>query len=222
MVFDFEALCRSAVLGFTPALAHCAANAQWMGADARRFEWAERAAAQGDRSGKYELGRCWDGGHGCTADGNKARALMVEAAELGCVPAMNWLAQRAPTVREQLRSWRAAAARGCTHGLMKLRGTAAEHLQRLDNGEASAARVVFEVGAACSGYDAAGGRGSLEAIGVAALLRCRRLYEGWCADAKGAIAFWIGVGRRINVAKDIRLLIARLLWEQRAEWSRVK
>jgi hypothetical protein len=31
---------------------------------------------------------------------------------------------------------------------------------------------------------------------------------------------WLIAGRRCGVAKDMRLLIARLVWEERVEWSK--
>ncbi len=33
---------------------------------------------------------------------------------------------------------------------------------------------------------------------------------------------WLLVGRRIGVVKDMRLAIARLLWEERWEWGKVE
>jgi hypothetical protein len=49
--------------------------------------------------------------------------------------------------------------------------------------------------------------------------RCIELYHQWSALAKGAIECWIVVGRRLGIARDVRRIVAELLWEQRASWS---
>lgn len=86
-------------------------------------------------------------------------------------------------------------------------------------------RIVFEVGAACKGHlDMFNGTAFgflMELEGLVAMQRCVEQHDSFCSDAETAIECWIGVGRRLNVAKDIRLVIARMLWTQRAEWSEV-
>jgi hypothetical protein len=47
-------------------------------------------------------------------------------------------------------------------------------------------------------------------------------YDRWIAMARAAIACWLATARRLGVVKDIRLLIAQKLWDERAEWSRVR
>jgi hypothetical protein len=41
----------------------------------------------------------------------------------------------------------------------------------------------------------------------------------WTAKTQRAIECWIGVGIRVGVVKDIRLVIARMLWNERNVWE---
>jgi hypothetical protein len=80
------------------------------------------------------------------------------------------------------------------------------------------ARVVFELGAALKmPIDMFPMHYSGEELWAS---RYIDRYEKWCEEARSAIWCWLVVGKRWGVAKDIRLLIATLLWEERAEWSK--
>jgi hypothetical protein len=45
------------------------------------------------------------------------------------------------------------------------------------------------------------------------------LHTRWVADAKAAIECWIAAARSLGVCRDVRRLIARMAWEDRAAWS---
>ncbi len=49
--------------------------------------------------------------------------------------------------------------------------------------------------------------------------RAMSLYLRWNEEAKRAVLCWLWLARDKNVVKDIRLLIADLIWEERAAWS---
>ncbi len=49
---------------------------------------------------------------------------------------------------------------------------------------------------------------------------CVKLHDEWCERAMVAIECWIGVARQLGVVKDLRLLIARMLWKERALWGK--
>jgi TPR repeat protein len=73
-----ESLQRAAETGFAPAQAEMLMRSSGRSA----FEWAEKAAVQGDRNGLFELGCCFFYGRACAKDRGKAVALIREAAEL--------------------------------------------------------------------------------------------------------------------------------------------
>ena len=50
---------------------------------------------------------------------------------------------------------------------------------------------------------------------------CVEQHSAWIAIAKAAVECWNAVARRLGVSKDIRLLTARILWAERAEWSKI-
>ncbi len=79
-------------------------------------------------------------------------------------------------------------------------------------------RVVFELGRACGADYAELGAGR-DAKWRRAVERARGLYVQWCNEAKEAIACWMWLGKKLGVAKDVRLLVADLIWRERPAWS---
>ncbi len=202
---------RAADLGFAPAQAAWAGRVE----GDSRMAWLERAA-QGHRNGLAELAVCLrDGGH-CPIDLVRAAALFKEAAELGHVMAAFDYGQVAFAAEDWRRYhwWRMAAARGTT--FMFLEKAALEQVERFDKGEGGAGRVVFELGRALKARPE--GR-PLDERKARAVARCVQLHDEWVAWAKAAIQTWTAIGRRLGVGKDIRVVIVKLLWADRAAWS---
>ncbi len=54
---------------------------------------------------------------------------------------------------------------------------------------------------------------------VAAGERALELLNQWHGEAKRAVTCWIWLARQEGTPKDIRLLIADLIWDERAAWS---
>lgn len=52
--------------------------------------------------------------------------------------------------------------------------------------------------------------------------RVVKLYMGWKAESIAAIECFLIIARRLKVVKDIRNLIAKLLWTDRALWAQIK
>ncbi len=83
--------------------------------------------------------------------------------------------------------------------------------------------MVFEIGKVCNGnivYE----RNSVFNWGfddrqVGAVERCVTLYHEWCENAKRTIYCWILVARKKKMARDIRGMISKMLWANRAAWS---
>lgn len=46
-----------------------------------------------------------------------------------------------------------------------------------------------------------------------------RLYTQWLSGAKMGVLCWLWLSKGTGVARDIRLLIADLIWDERAAWS---
>jgi hypothetical protein len=51
------------------------------------------------------------------------------------------------------------------------------------------------------------------------LLRVLELHEAMLDRARRAIACWSGVGRRRGLVKDMRVMIAKMLWEEPWRWG---
>ncbi len=81
-------------------------------------------------------------------------------------------------------------------------------------------RIVFEIGAAFANLT--NWWEEFDEKGAKACERAIELHEKWCGQAKRGIWCWMWLSRTFAVPKDIRVLIAGLLWEQRAAWSERK
>ncbi len=213
---------RAAELGYAPAQAKLAAKYR-TDAEVDRVSWAEKAAAQQDRNGLFRLG-CNLWAMEPQQERTRALALFREAAELEHAEAQYWVGME-DFGRHDWQRYRLvgrAAARGESSALGLLRNNAVELLGEFEADD-SPGKVVFELGAALRGnVDGRAGRAyglMLSGEKLRGALRCVELHDKWCAAAKRSIECWIGMARRLNVAKDIRLLIARLLWDERREWS---
>ncbi len=223
---DRDSLRQAAELGYAPAQFRWSKRSH--ASDVERFGWAEKAAAQGDRQGLFRLGYWLCKGRGCEMDRARGFSLWKDAAELEQRNAHWYLGIRAYSASDwqRYRWWGRGAARGDRDSILSLRTSALTQLKLFDEGKGSG-RVVLELGSVCNGHvDIASGklfgmqfppRQSVEGA-----QRCVELHEKWCIAAKAAIECWILVARRLLMVKDIRQIIARLSWAQRADWSKVK
>ncbi len=78
-------------------------------------------------------------------------------------------------------------------------------------------RIVFEIGFALSCVS-----GWQDCLLDPSEGRCERAverYVEWCEEARRAILCWIWLAKNLGVAKDIRRMIADLIWEGRSAWS---
>ncbi len=44
----------------------------------------------------------------------------------------------------------------------------------------------------------------------------------WCAEAKQSVLCWLWLARDLGVVKDVRLLIADLIWDDKEAWTKAK
>jgi TPR repeat protein len=207
---------RAARGGYAPAQASLSARSK----DATEsFAYAQLAASQKNREGLAQLGLCYFEGKGCERDEQKAIALWREAADMGQSEAQASLANAAYGENDWQRCmWlgRAAVRRNWA-AEAQLLAVATDQLELLEEGR-GVGRVLFELGAVFRAHSVSKSDGGK---GAAIAQRCVELYDRWVAIARAAIACWLGVARRLNVSRDVRMLIARTLWRERAEWSRV-
>jgi hypothetical protein len=128
-----------------------------------------------------------------------------------------------PVARWQLDRWLSkGAARGRAPAVMELQVTALQQVQLFQE-EGWSRRVLFWLGAAFKGHlNAALGRlfdQRIEESMLRLAQRCIELYDLCLSHANAAIECWTGVGLRLGVVKDIRLMIAQLAGGEPWAWS---
>jgi TPR repeat protein len=212
---DLALLRRSAELGFAFAQARLAGRTR----SEERFKFAQLAAAQGERDGLYWLGRCFRDGHGCAEDLDKAKENFLRAGELGQVLSMVRLGELLDeTDPQRWRWWGRAAA---IHESWSFLSYFAKQVDLFNSGSGSAA-VMFVVGRALQGHVNEQARTIFNdgynfdsLIGPAK--QAIAFYLAQVKATKDAMRAWTLVGLRFNVVKDVRKLIAKLIWDSREE-----
>jgi hypothetical protein len=211
---DSTALRRSAELGFAFAQGWMARRVS----GDEKFKFAQLAAAQGEREGFFWLGVGFSHGQGCKKDLEKGKENLFLASELGHVMGMHWLGSLLDKFDPQRwRLWGRAVALGDRVFLSKF----VKQVDLFNSGSGSAA-VMFAIGEALQGCVNEEKR---------TIFNSERKFDVYIDPAKQAIAFfefqikacrkavdaWTIVGKRFGVVKDIRVLIAQLIWGARAE-----
>ncbi len=186
-------------------------------------EWLEKAIAQGEPEAMVELANRL-----CSAGGTAASArpreycLWREAAELGCAEAQFRLAEHfcATMSLEQFVWLCRAAIQEHAGAVRKLSWSAMKLVKDYDVSRiATAGPLLCEVGTMLALL-----RDSWEhsvSLSDAACERTLELYNGWCANAKRAVFCWLCLSRQLGVSKDVRLLVADLVWQERSAWSEI-
>jgi hypothetical protein len=210
-------LLEAALLGYPVAQGHLAYIAN---ADAKEsFFWAEKAAQNGDRFGTFWLADCLWRGRGCTEDVGRALELMKVAAELEYLPAMHYRGELSfgEFDWERYYWWGRAAARG-------LRGdyfydAVRRLLPSFEKGEFgrilhTAAPVIRKQLAEHQLPESQ----SSEVL-MASWQCVLELHDAMLGRARRALDCWSLVGLRCGVVKDIRVVIAKMAWEDAWQWG---
>jgi hypothetical protein len=221
--FDVAPMARAAKLGYAPAQARMSAIACGRDDFEEAFRLAEDAALQGDRRGLYLLGLCYLRGQGCEVSKAKAIEFFRKSAELECAAGQYWYGKTAFKSTDWKRyHWtgRAAAQRGdgnegaFCHAIVLF-------LPELEEGRHG--RVLHTVAQVVRAHfdDAARqvfGRGT---IGEErrALRRVVVLHTDMLGRARAAIMCLSLVGLRRGLVKDVRVMIAKMAWEDAWRWS---
>jgi TPR repeat protein len=212
---DLEPLRRSAELGYAWAQAWMA----WKTRGSEKFKFAELAASQGERNGLSLLGRCFRDGEGCEKDLDKAKENFLIASQLGDVWAMVELGKLLDESDPQRWLWRGrAAALGLSWSFLPY---FAQQVELFKSGSGGAA-AMFTIGQTLQGRvndDAEtilnDGYNFDYRIGPAK--QAIAFYEAQIKATKDAMHAWTLVGIELKVVKDVRKLIAKLIWDARAE-----
>ncbi len=107
---------------------------------------------------------------------------------------------------------RLATLAGHRAALWCLKSKIAGRLKMYDEG--ASGRLVFEIGATSSRVCCCA-----ESAHEAECLRAVQLHAQWCEEARQGVLCWLWLARIKGMAKDMRCIIARLIWDDRAAWS---
>jgi hypothetical protein len=214
---DLSPLRRSAELGFALAQAWLALHSQGQ----ERVKFAELAANQGEPYALYLLGWCFKSGEGCGVDMERAKQCFLRSAERNCVFAMDQLALLLGDSPQRWR-WLGRAASLGGGGYTLLQEFAKTVQSFFDSDEVGCAAVVFEIGQALQGHVNEKAR-TIFFMGddfdsrIGPAKQAIAFYEAQIKATKDAMRAWTHVGIHFNVVKDVRKLIAKLIWDSREE-----
>jgi hypothetical protein len=205
---------RAAELGFAFAqseLSNVTKNGE-------RFKWAQLAAAQGERDGYYKLACCFQDGKGCEVDLEKCKENLLRASQLHHMFGMISLGECCSSV-ERWHWWGRAATLGWASSFLL---SFSEPVRLLQAGELEHGAVVFVCGRAlknhidCKQQTIFGsGWNFQERVDLA--LYAEAFYQLQLMSTRNAVNVWTLVGIRLKVVKDIRIMIAKMIWETREE-----
>ncbi len=217
LVWDFSEILRVAELGDAYAQARLAGQTR---VGKERFRWSENSAALGERDGFSWLGYCYENGYGCEKDVARMKELRLIACELGSVYCMTQLGCLLDKSDPQRFFWLGKAS-ACGR-YSSFFDDMAEEVGHFNSGTGHA-NVVFAIGRTLKGhidnkkrhlfgsphyhFDTLIGPAN-QAVGF---------YKFQLQSCRKAVDTWTVVGIRNNVIKDIRILIAKMIWESREE-----
>jgi hypothetical protein len=210
---------RAAELGYAPAQVEMST---WTLDRVEMEKWAQLAASQSDRSGIYLLAVCaYNDRSGMPEARAKAIALYKQSAELGFPPAEFAYGQIGFAFSWELFHWYARAA---AHGFNRrfFGDTVAATVPSFEKGEN--AKILLTVAPLIrANLDVAGrtllGK-SFSSERIDQLQRVVKLQDNLLRRVTRAIMCWSQVARRLRVVKDIRVMIAKMAWEDAWAWGK--
>ena len=183
------------------------------GCDTRRFELAVSSTKQGDAMGTYVFSQCIDLGRGCEKDERLAFEWLVRAADLGSYVAYRKLLKSEMDPAEKLKlatcffdvySCEFDQLTSCLEAAFQC------HADKGSCGEA-----IFYAGEMLKGKEHVEGEVSGKNLKV--FSRAIAMFEYWYSVAENACVAWILTAKRTGVNKDVRKIIARMIWNGRSE-----
>jgi hypothetical protein len=185
------------------------------------FEWAQKAAKQGNRIGLFLLGHRLCLGDGCLENEEKGLQLLRESAELECAAAQFCYSEFGIGDRdwERYHWWGRAVSRG--YMAEGFRAAVFRLLRSFSKGENG--RILQIVAPVMTVHlEAMRCTGSIPTIPAGFVKNYQRLiglFDAMLGRARQAIACWSIVARRCGVVKDIRLVIAKMAWAEPWRWG---
>ncbi len=216
---DLTTLRRAAEMGYAPAQAELSAYVAE--AEEESFAWAQKAAEQKDRWGLFRMGHCLREGRGCVKDVGRAVEYYKRAAELDCVGALFFYGDVAFGPRDWERFY--WLARLAVRGFR--RAAFCEEVLSVFPSfeEGKCGRVLLTVAPVLQEglnvREKTFCASRLEEIEVVQLQRVMALCNAMLRRARRAIDGWSIVGRRLDVVKDVRVKIAKMMWEEAWNWG---
>jgi hypothetical protein len=212
---DLTRLRRSAGMGFAFAEALLAGKTS----GDEKLNFALLSAGHGERDGFHELGWCYLDGEGCRKDVEMAKENFLLASKnghLGSMVQLGILLDEADPLRWHW--WGQAAIRG--YGWRFLREFTGQ--VELFNSGCGSAAIMFTIGKALQGHvneeaKTIFGKVGQDARAILPAKQAIAFYEAQIQATKHAMHAWIQVGIRWKVVKDVRKLIAKLIWDSREE-----
>ncbi len=214
---DLPLLVRAAEMGNAFACATLRGQASTSGNKKEAFLLAQQAASKHERDGFYWHGYNARYGIGCEEDLTLAKESFLIAAELGHVFAMSFYALFFDDCGPSRWIWLGRAALG---GLPEpFLGSFSKQVQQFSAANAS---VVFAIGRALRGNITTEKKlifnswSNFDAL-IGPANRAISFYKCQVASARLAVDAWALVAIRLQLIKDIRIFIGKLIWEGRFE-----
>ncbi len=216
LVWNKDELHRAADLGY----AFAQARAVWQIVDKKeRFRYAQKSAAQGERDGFFTVGFCYLYGHGCDEDREKAREYLLIAAELGYINAMICISRLIDPDDPKRIFWLGKAATSKTNSCQPFVNEIYNEIVSFKSGIGNT-KIVFAIGRVLKGqigtHKIFGERYSSSDT-IALANEAVQFYDFQLQMYRKAVDCWTHISLKINVVKDIRKMIANLIWDSRHE-----
>jgi hypothetical protein len=162
-----------------------------------------RAAEQGDRRALEIMAEAVQEAHGV----QRALPMLKAAAELGILGAMLTVAEADSSLhaQERVSLLKQALSRNCREAMTRM----SDMVQA-----SSSVELAYAVGEACHCHMDTGG------VCTVTLVLAGGVFSDARDGAWAAIACWLAVGRRLGVVKDIRAMLAAMLWRERHQWAK--
>ncbi len=184
------------------------------------FRLAQIAAALRERDGFYLIGRCLYGGIGCEEDLKVSTKNLLIAAELGHVHAANYYGCLFDQCDPARWVWLGRAA---MHGRpFRFLDSFSKQVEQYFSGSGNAS-ILFLIGHALKGkIDALNKRIFGKSLHNFILIigpanQAVSFYDSQIKSAGLAVDTWTLISTRLNVIKDLRIFIGKMIWEARFE-----
>jgi hypothetical protein len=211
--FDVGRMKKAATLGYAYAQARMAQFEE-----EGIFHNAEKAAAQGEREGFYWLGCTYQWGFELAMDLEEAKRNFLIAADLGHVNSLSSFALCLERRDPMRYVWLGKSAAKC--GALLFLNEMVDVVKGFNEGKFDAS-LVFVIGEVVSKHvdlekeTIFGTKANFVRMNVAK--QAIELFRAQSFACQKAVNTWSIIGKRLGVVKDVRLIIAKLIWGKRGE-----